>query len=420
MPVHPMIASLRRHRLTTCLLVLQVAVTCAVVANAAFLIVQRVHRVDVPSGLAESGLSILTLHRLHADPHPLGQYLADVDALRGLAGVQAAALVDGVPLSNGESAYGICAGAEAFQRARAARTMQVPGCAQPAVYSGGPGVVRALGLDLVAGRDFRNDEYVPGKANFALGDADAVIISRALAQRLYPDKPAVGQMLYMGADLHSGHGKRVVGVVAHLQRGMLRKASDYDQAMLVPSEPANGWAVYAVRSRPQDQARVLAAASKLLDARHPDRLGSDRSARTYAQMRADYFSRDTTMIGLLTASALGLLFVTALGIGGLASFWVQQRRRSIGIRRAVGASRNQILRYFMAENLLIVGTGAVLGAGLAVLLNLLLMRHYELPRLPGAYLPLGAVALCVLGQLAVMAPARRAAAVPPVVATRSG
>jgi putative ABC transport system permease protein len=56
---------------------------------------------------------------------------------------------------------------------------------------------------------------------------------------------------------------------------------------------------------------------------------------------------------------------------------------------------------------------------LAVVLNLLLMRHYELPRLPLWYLPVGALALWTLGQLAVLSPALRAASVPPVVATRS-
>ncbi|HEX7370442.1 MAG TPA: FtsX-like permease family protein, partial [Rhodanobacteraceae bacterium] len=137
------------------------------------------------------------------------------------------------------------------------------------------------------------------------------------------------------------------------------------------------------------------------------------------QIRAKYFQRDTTMIGLLIASALGLLFVTALGIAGLANFWVGQRTRSIGIRRAIGATRGDILRYFQTENFLIVTFGIVLGVILAIGLNLLLMTHYELPRLSLWYLAIGAVVLWLLGQLAVLAPALRASNVPPVVATRS-
>ncbi|MGH8403426.1 MAG: ABC transporter permease, partial [Gammaproteobacteria bacterium] len=144
-----------------------------------------------------------------------------------------------------------------------------------------------------------------------------------------------------------------------------------------------------------------------------------RDPMTFEQLRASYFQGDRTMIGLLIASALGLLFVTALGIAGLVNFWVQQRTRSIGIRRVIGATRADILRYFQTENFLIVSFGVLLGVLLAIGLNLLLMTHYELPRLPLYYLPVGAIVLWLLGQLAVLAPALRAAAVPPVEATRS-
>jgi putative ABC transport system permease protein len=114
-----------------------------------------------------------------------------------------------------------------------------------------------------------------------------------------------------------------------------------------------------------------------------------------------------------------LMLVTAFGIVGLASFWVQQRRKQIGVRRAVGATRGDILRYFLAENFLIVTGGILLGVVFALALNLVLMEQYEVPRLPLYYLPIAAAALWALGQLAVLAPALRAAAVPPVVATRT-
>jgi len=61
----------------------------------------------------------------------------------------------------------------------------------------------------------------------------------------------------------------------------------------------------------------------------------------------------------------------------------------------------------------------VIGMALAFGINLFLMQHYELPRLPAIYFPVGAIALWLIGQLAVLGPALRAAAVPPVVATRS-
>ena len=125
------------------------------------------------------------------------------------------------------------------------------------------------------------------------------------------------------------------------------------------------------------------------------------------------------MAGLLVGVIVALLGVTAFGIVGLASFWVAQRRKQIGIRRALGATRADILRYFQTENFLIVTFGIVLGVVLAIGINLLLMKFFEVPRLPLWYLPVGVVVLWLLGQLAVLVPALRAAAVPPVVATRS-
>jgi putative ABC transport system permease protein len=113
-----------------------------------------------------------------------------------------------------------------------------------------------------------------------------------------------------------------------------------------------------------------------------------------------------------------MMLVTAFGIVGLASFWVQQRSRMIGTRRALGASQAQILRYFQTENLLLSALGIALGMALAYGINLLLMTQYELPRLPMLYLPLGALLLLGLGQLAVLGPARRAAALPPSLVMR--
>ena len=420
MPFGPMLSSLRHHKLTALLLMLQVAFTCAIVCNAAFLIVQRVDRITVPSGLDDSALSIVKFNDLQVKDGALPLHLEDVAALRRLPGVESAALINNVPFSHSQHTAGGCTSLDAIQAVRKAHSIKVPGCAPADVYTGGPGVLQTLGLKLVAGRDFHANEYVAETQDEPV-DVPAIIITRALASRLYPKDPThgVGRILYFGGGgiLH-GYGSRIVGVVAHLHRAGFDDHGNNDLSALLPTEPNQGRAMFALRSKPEDGERVRKEALAKLGERKPDRRLSADNAQSYTSMRADYFSRDATMIDLLLAAALGLLFVTALGIGGLASFWVQQRTRSIGIRRAVGATRGDILRYFQMENFLIVSSGVALGLALAVGLNLWLMRHYELPRLPWGYLPLGAVALWLLGQASVLAPARRAARVPPLVATR--
>jgi putative ABC transport system permease protein len=423
MEIRPILATLRRHKLTAVLLTLQVALTFAIVCNVAFMIVQRVHRISLPTGIAESELSVIhsrfignygsswvKQHKADLEQADWAQHQVDLAALRAIPGVQSAAAVRfALPLNKNESSYGTCPSKQALDRAMQLMSMRGSGCIEPSVYDGSPGLIATLGLHLVAGRDFRPGEYVLGQK-----DPPVAIISRALAQHLFPGQNALGKELYVGKRII-----RVVGIVGTLLAPNLHGAGrDYD-TMIWPQLPESTGVFYVLRSAPQERARVLQDARATLLKLGPSRFINPKYVQTYTQIRAQYFQRDTTMIGLLLASALGLLFVTALGITGLANFWVGQRTRSIGIRRAIGATRGDILRYFQTENFLIVTVGVVLGVLLAVGLNLLLMKHYELPRLPLWYLPVGAAVLWLLGQLSVLAPALRAANVPPVVATRS-
>ena len=409
MQIRPILSTLRHHKLTAILLTLQVAFTCAIVCNVVFMVAQRVQRISVPTGIAENELSAIHSRGIEKDENVQARHVADLAALRAIPGERSAVAVSySLPLNQSESSSGMCPSKQALDRAIQRNSIDGSGCVQPALYDGTPGLIATLGLHLVAGRDFLPDEYV------SKGKPAVAIITRALAQKLYPGRSALGQSMYDGDNFF-----RVVGIVDTLLRPALSKPGVDGDSMIWPQRPDGSSVTYVLRSAPQDRQRVLKAAEAALLQASPNRIIDPKQMQTYTQIRNAYFQRDTTMIGLLIASALGLLFVTALGIAGLANFWVQQRTRSIGIRRAIGATRGDILRYFQTENLLIVTVGIVLGVLLAVLMNLLLMTHYELPRLPLWYLPIGALVLWALGQLSVLSPALRAAQVPPAVATRS-
>ncbi|MFK2878963.1 ABC transporter permease [Rhodanobacter hydrolyticus] len=409
MQIRPILSTLRHHKLTATLLTLQVAFTCAIVCNVAFMVAKRVQRISVPTGIAENELSVIHSVGIGKGENMQARQTTDLAALRAIPGVRSAAAVSySLPLNQNESSSGICPSKQALDRAIQLNSIDGSGCVQPALYDGTPGLVATLGLHLVAGRDFLPGEYV------SEGKPAVAIVTRALAEKLYPGRPALGQNMYDGDNFI-----RIVGIVDTLLRPALRKPGVDGDSMIWPQRPDDTGVTYVLRSAPQDRQRVLTAAEAALLQANPNRIVDPQQMQTYTQIRRGYFQRDTTMIGLLIASALGLLFVTALGIAGLANFWVQQRTRSIGIRRAIGATRGDILHYFQAENFLIVTAGVAIGALLAIGLNLLLMTQYELPRLPLWYLPVGALALWALGQLSVLSPARRAAAVQPVVATRS-
>jgi putative ABC transport system permease protein len=186
----------------------------------------------------------------------------------------------------------------------------------------------------------------------------------------------------------------------------------------LPVRPSFRNGTYLLRTEATKRDDVLKAAAVALDKSGPNRILIE--SKRLADMRERYYSQDRSMINLLAGVCLALLVVTAFGIVGLASFWVQQRTRMIGTRRALGATRGQILRYFQTENFILSTLGIAIGMVAAYGISLLLMQNYELPPLPLAFLPIGAVVLWALGQLAVLAPARRAAALQPVAALRGG
>ena len=403
MPLPPLVASLTRHKLTALLLVLQVSLTCAIVCNVAFMIVERVQLLRQPSGVAENELVSIDSTDLDDNAQPLVRHDTDLAALRAIAGLKSAAAVDALPFNHHDWTNGI------------ALVQDGPTRATATAFNGTPDELATLGLHLVEGRGFLPNEYVPLGSSHDWSGIDQVpvtIVTRALAEKLFPGQDPLGKAIYPDEK-----PVRIVGVINHLLRPQAHESADNDYATVFPMLPDANSVTYVLRTAPQDRSRVLKQATEALDRVHGNRIL--RHAQTFEQLRADFFHRNRTMIALLIAAAMGLLIVTALGIAGLASFWVQQRRRSIGIRRAVGATRRDILRYFQWENFLIVGTGVALGAVLAYGLNMLLMQQYEQPRLPMLYPAIGAFALWLLGQLAVLGPALRAASVPPVVATRT-
>lgn len=287
-----------------------------------------------------------------------------------------------------------------------------------AQYLVSEGAVGIMGLQLVAGRDFNKDEYISletadnDKSVRAKGSS--LIVTQATADKLFPDHSALGKTVYSG-DIPL----RIVGIVQTLVRpNNVNGIDKINYSMLLPIRAPYTDGQYLLRvGDPAQRQEVLQAAVSALMKLDSSRLVLKQE--TYSEIRDKYFRNDRAMIWLLGAVCVALLVVTALGIVGLASFWVQQRTKQIGIRRALGATRVQILRYFQIENFLLASLGIVLGMLMAYSINVWLMARYELPRLPAVYLPIGAVLLWVLGQLAVFWPARRAAAVPPAVATRS-
>jgi putative ABC transport system permease protein len=403
----PILSTLRRHKIAAALIALEIALSCAIVANAVFIIGERLDRMDQPSGIAEAELVQVMLRDIErADPAAVSEDLA---ALRAIPGVRFVAATNHMP--HGSSSWNSSVSLE--------RDQQQPNL-DASIYYGTADLLETLGLRLIAGRDLDLDEYQEWDELLERGEdavVPSVVITARMAERLFPDGNAVGGSIYVGR----GEASRVVGIVEHLQRaGNYFGPSNREDSLLLPVTPPTEFGShYVLRVDPARRDEVLTAAVDVLMQINPNRIVSEEGTATIEQLKEEFFQQDRAMAWLLVAVCVALLAVTAAGIVGLASFWVQQRTRQIGVRRAVGATRGQILRYFQAENFLLATLGITIGMALAYGINGLLMERYELERLPWQFLPIGAVTVWLLGQLAVLGPALRAAAVPPAIATRS-
>jgi putative ABC transport system permease protein len=402
---------LLRHRLMPSLVVLQVALACAIACNALFLLQQRLVPILASDGVGEPGRLVVAWNvASRGDPWPPSRLLEVRAALAAIPGVTSASVAGSLPMEANAQMNGTMVGEGGAK-------------ADAAVYIGDH-LVDTLGLKLVAGRDFSATEQDLAYAGIGIDQSGPAIVTRALAGHLFPGEDPLGKVVRIGEQADAGR-RTIVGVVEHLMRNQLGQDNreNIDYSMLFPGIPGQ-WPmpVFAVRGGAgTDPARLRRAMQAAVERELGAQMVKDfdQQYQMYGDMREHMLRRPKAAVWLLSGVSLVVLAVTLVGIMGLTGYWVQQRTRQIGVRRALGARRGDILHHVQLENLLVMAAGIVLGMLLAYLVNFWLMRHYELARLPWPYLPLGAALMLVLGQVAALAPALRAAAVPPVVATRA-
>lgn len=396
--VRPVFTALRSHKTAVTLLVLEIALTMAILGNLIFIIQGGLGRAHTATGASESQLGVIQSVTVMG-AQSAGTVAGNLNVLRAVPNVKSAAY-GGAPLWYAER-----------DPLFLDPSRQHP-IAQVYEFQGSQGFSRTLGLRIVQGHDF-NDDEIPVMGKMDEHTVFPVLITLALANRLFAGGQALGKIVYDG-----NASARIIGIVDHLRAEITGRVDD-DYAMVIQyrigAQDMGG--SFLINAPAQYLAEALKAAAAALQQANPGHV--QVKALTMAEQRKKYFGSDIAAGRMLIAIILILLAVTALGVTGLAGFWVQQRTRQIGMRRALGATRGDILRYFQIENLLIVSGGILLGVVFAYALNLFLMHRFELPQLPATYLAAGAITLWVLGQLAVLGPALRAAAVSPVVATRS-
>ena len=415
MEIRPILSALMRSKTGAILVALQVALSLAILANALHIVNVRQGVAGRPSGIAheEQVVHIGVRHLVKSGAaDQLSLQKRETAAVRAVAGVTAAALVNQVPLSQSGMQTGV-----------APDNRDTTPTITTSYYYTPDSLIQAWQLQLVEGRDFRPGDIIEAD-NDSDADADAfptvAVITRTLAAKLWPDASSVvGKTFYNGTGTQA-KPLQVTGVVDRLQTVSGSRGEKGELSVLLPMRLANGLGtIFAIRAEPGQRERVTRDVEAALRAVNGASNPVILNTKTFDDTRKNRYRADVALSWMLITVSVLLLLITASGIVGMASLWVVQRRKQIGVRRALGARKADILRYFITENIMITSLGIAGGVVLAVALNQFLVKQLHLPQLPLDYLIGGAVVFWVLGVAAVYGPAWRAASISPATATRS-
>jgi predicted permease len=336
------------------------------------------------------------------------KYLPLIERVRAIPGVQVAALSSVLPLRS-EMNVTICATLDHTDAPKG----KMP-CAQGRLASAG--LVDALGIPMVRGRFFLEGD--------GAGAPIVVVVNEAFVKQYSSDKDPIGRIYSMGkkgpfADAH------IVGVLADTKQYSVTDPTKpevyFSLAQTEPGTPLYGIAIafiqVAIRAGvPADTLR--AQFDRALHEVAPD--ATTTNVKTIHEAVEDSFGSQTLMAHLLESFAGLALLIASVGLYGLLSFSVAQRTREIGVRIALGSPQREIVNLVMRRAMLLVGVGLAAGGALAwYSVSLARSYVYGVDTHDGLTFASVAVLLAIASFLAAWLPARRAAAVDPILALRS-
>lgn len=396
--------SLWHHKTIAALIVIEVAIASCLVVNALSVFLSKLGPMYWPTGIVNP----TTLYLIRSEPVDAGIALGqgnyravdDLSAIRRASNVMAVAEVNTLPLLQEQWSVSV----------RSDRGAPI----DTAVIAGTEGFINTLGFRLVAGRPFKledSDDYTLAQGQTL---SHTVMVSARLAEKIWPGQAAIGKTVVYGNN--SEYHSLVIGVIDRVVKPMPDTAEQNENVIFEQVRPFDD-GLYAFRSSAPGEHNVFGDAAEALRRVAPNR--SFALSETFEDVHRAYFEADRSLGYLLIFLIGSLMLVCWLGVGALTSFWVRQRYRSIGIRRALGATRRGIWWQFTGENLTVVSVGLLLGLPIALLTNGWLIEKYAIPPLNLFCLPIVVFVFYASCLSAIAYTLLKATAVSPMVAVRS-
>lgn len=373
---------------------------------------------------AAAGLLISSFHRLlHADngfnpDHLTTMYFETPDTqykdirpqfyrsyfekVRALPGVQSAAGVMILPMSND----GIIVSFENPEH-------PVPEGDQPSAHVTPitPGYFSTLQIPLLQGRDFSDRDDINAQR--------VMIVNQAFAQKFFPGEQVLGKKLKPGAGDGAPGGppwREIVGVVANMR--LYATDREMDPQMFLPADQMHTWCCLNTVVRTSlDPTSMAASVQRIVS--DMDKDIPVTQVHTMNELMALQVSQPRFAMVLVSTFAGLALVLTIVGLYGVMAYAVSRRTREIGVRMALGAQRESVLRMILQDAAILLVCGIVIGSVSALVsASILKSMLYGIgPRDP-LVMAIVCTGIAIVGLFAAYIPARRAAGVDPMVALR--
>jgi predicted permease len=274
------------------------------------------------------------------------------------------------------------------------------------VRAAGPHFFAALGISVLAGREFTNDERDP-----------VAIVSRSLAQRMFPNGEALNRHIAWADPMNPNPvSRRIVGVVADVDdENMVRQPA---MTIYAPTSPLLGYGGRLFVRTAADPYSTVPMVTRMVRGLAPDQ--SLERAATLEDVRAAVLAPERVNAFVFSGFAGIALLIAVVGVAGVLAFSVSARTREFGVRLALGSAPRHLLARVVREGLTIAAIGIAAGAAGGYVLARLASPFFEHVDVPGMLPLIGAAGVLITAAIAAsLMPAARAAQIDVLQALRS-
>lgn len=399
MEIKSILLSLKHNKFMAAIMVLQIAFTMAVLSLSVLLAAATLKEWNLPSGIPHEDIIRVTPRFYDPSVNVAAAVQNDLQRLKAIEEVVAVTATDQVPFA-----------AEVVRDVYLSTDEQAESY-KTNIFSADEQLFEVLNLTLVAGRSFTFADVItePEAKN------SEVMISESMAKALFADDNALDKTLWLNKGTDA---VKVVGVYSDYMNGeTLNYYGKSYQTMIMPRSEWQFGAEphYLLRMAPGTAAQKLEDIATVFY-QDQGRYLAQYEVLSRIQKRM-YDGRGSRALTFLVIS-LVLVLITSFGIAGFTSFQVNQRRKQIGIRRALGGRKSDIMAYFLTENSIITLAGLTLGMVVTLLFSFELSTMEQQNILDLVLLLVIALLLWLINVVAVWIPGRRAVKVPPAIVTR--